>query len=416
VSRALISAFAAAVFLAVPAAALAQGETIAEIRVHGNYTTPDDDVLTLSGLRTGDPATDDRLDAARRALDVSDRFDDVEVRKRFRSIENPNDILVMIVVRERPGVTDDDLTPGVFKRVRALQQWMPIFNYADGYGLTYGARTTFSGIGGRDGKLSVPLSWGGERRAAAELERTFESGPLSVVRGSLFVNRRVNPHYDLSDARLGLRLGAERALTPWLRAASDGRVERVDFGGVGGARHSAVGARLTFDTRIDPSFPRNAVFTQFGWERVAFPSGHAARALLDARGFVGLGGSPVLALRAQAARADATLPAAEQPLLGGSGTLRGYRAGHRAGDSLAAVSAEIRVPVNSPLSFGRFGVKGFVDAGTVWNAGQRLADQAWDRGVGGGVYFGATALMLDVDVAWPEHGSPRAHVSFGVTF
>ena len=30
--------------------------------------------------------------------------------------------------------------------------------------------------------------------------------------------------------------------------------------------------------------------------------------------------------------------------------------------------------------------------------------------------FGATALMLDVDVAWPEHGTPRAHGSFGVTF
>ena len=415
-SRARLGAWVAAALLAAPAAALAQGETIAEIRVHGNYTTPDDDVLTLSGLRTGDPATDERLDTARRALDASDRFDGVEVRKRFRSIENPDDILVMIVVRERPGVTEDDLTPGVFKRVRALQQWMPIFNYADGYGLTYGARTTFSGIGGRNGRLSVPLSWGGERRAAAELERTFDSGPLSVARGSLFVNRRVNPHYDLSDVRTGVRLGAERAVRPWLRAGADGRVERVDFGGTGGTRHSAVGARVTLDTRLDPSFPRNAVFTQLGWERVAFPSGHAGRTLLDARGFVGIVGSPVVALRAQMARADAALPPAEEPLLGGGASVRGYRAGHRAGDSLAAVSAELRVPVNSPLSFGRFGVKAFVDAGTVWNAGHRLSDQAWDRGIGGGVYFGATALTLDVDVAWPERGNPRAHVSFGVTF
>src|SRR4029453_8314965 len=134
--------------------------------------------------------------------------------------------------------------------------------------------------------------------------------------------------------------------------------ERVDFAGAGGVRHSAVGARIALDTRIDPSFPRNAVYTQLGWERVAFPAGHAGRVRLDARGFVGLGGSPVLALRAQAARADAPLPPAEQPLLGGGATLRGYRAGHRAGDSLAAVSAELRVPFNSPLTFGRFGVKG----------------------------------------------------------
>jgi len=414
--RARIGAWVAAVLLAAPAAAFAQGETIAEIRVHGNYTTPDGDVLALSGLKTGEPATDARLAAAQKALAESDRFDDVEVRKRFRSIDDPSDILVMIVVRERPGVTGDDLTPGTFKRLRALQQWMPILNYADGYGLTYGARTTYSGLAGRDTRLSIPLSWGGERRAAAELERTFESGPLSVLRAAVFVNRRVNPYYEASDVRLGVRLGAEKALTPWLRAGGDGRLERVDFAGAGGVGHSAVGGHLTFDTRVDPSFPRDAVFTQLGWERVAFPSGHAGRTLLDARGFVGLWGSPVLALRAQMARADAALPPAEQSLLGGGSTVRGYRAGNRAGDSLAAVSAEIRVPLTSPLNLGRFGVKGFVDAGTVWSAPQRLSDQPWDRGIGGGVFFGASVLTLDIDVAWPEHGNPRAHFSLGVTF
>jgi outer membrane protein assembly factor BamA len=414
--RARLGGWIAAALLAAPAAALAQTATIAEIRVHGNYETPDGDVLALSGLKEGDPATDERIAAAQKAIEDSDRFETVEVRKRFRSLDDPNDILVMIVVRERPGVSDDDLTPGVFKRMRALQQWLPILDYADGYGLTYGARTTFAGLAGRETRLSVPLSWGGERRAAAELERTFDSGPLSVARASVSVNRRVNPHYELSDVRLGLRAGAEKALVPWLRAGADGRVERVDFGGAGGGRHSAIGAHVTVDTRIDPSFPRNAVFTQVGWERVAFPGGDAGRALLDARAFVGLFGSPVLALRAQASRADAALPPAEQALLGGGSSVRGYRAGNRAGDSLAAVSAELRVPLTSPLNFGRFGAKAFVDAGTVWNAGQRLADQPWDRGIGGGVFFGASVLTLDVNVAWPEHGSPRAHVALGVTF
>jgi len=414
--RARIGAWVAAALLAAPPAAWAQTETIAEIRVHGNYQTPDDDVLTLSGLKTGEPATDERIAAAQKALNDSHRFDRVEVRKRFRSLDDPNDILVMIVVRERPGVSADDLTPGVFTRMRALQQWLPILNYTDGYGLTYGARTTFAGLAGRDTRLSVPLSWGGERRAAAELERTFDSGPLSVARGSVFVNRRVNPHYDLSDVRLGLHADAEKALMPWLRAGGDGRVEEVDFGGTGGARHSAIGAHVTADTRLDPSFPRNAVFAQLGWERVAFAGGHAGRTRLDARGFVGLFGSPVLALRAQASHADATLPPAEQALLGGGPSVRGYRAGNRAGDSLAAVSAELRVPLTSPLNFGRFGVKAFVDAGTVWNANQRLADQPWDRGIGGGVFFGASVLTLDVDVAWPERGDPRVHVAMGVTF
>ena len=96
--------------------------------------------------------------------------------------------------------------------------------------------------------------------------------------------------------------------------------------------------------------------------------------------------------------------------------MRGYRPGYRAGDSLAAVSAELRVPINPPLSIGRFGMKGFVDAGTVWSSGTRLSEQPWERGIGGGVYLGAAVFMLDVDVAWPEEGSARAHVSLGVSF
>ena len=129
-----------------------------------------------------------------------------------------------------------------------------------------------------------------------------------------------------------------------------------------------------------------------------------------------LGGSLVLALRGAIVRAGAPLPASEQVLLGGSGTLRGYRAGHRAGDGLALVSAEARVPLTSPLSVGRFGVKAFVDAGTTWDAGTRLRDRRFERGIGGGVYFGATVVTANVDVAWPEAGKPRVHGALGVQF
>ena len=83
---------------------------------------------------------------------------------------------------------------------------------------------------------------------------------------------------------------------------------------------------------------------------------------------------------------------------------------------MAAASAEVRVPLSSPLSFGRIGVKGFIDTGTVWPSGARLADQKFDHGIGGGVYAGIAAFMIDVDVAWPESGGPRAHVGLGVTF
>src|SRR5262245_34841237 len=78
-----------AISVCVPLVAHAQ-ETIAEIRVHGNHTTPDADVIGLSGLNAGDEASQARLAEAEHALRTSNRFEDVEVRKRFRSIENPS--------------------------------------------------------------------------------------------------------------------------------------------------------------------------------------------------------------------------------------------------------------------------------------------------------------------------------------
>jgi hemolysin activation/secretion protein len=138
--------------------------------------------------------------------------------------------------------------------------------------------------------------------------------------------------------------------------------------------------------------------------------------MTDLRGYMGLVGSMVLALRGQASRADAALPLAEQPLVGGSDSLRGYRTGHQAGDNMAAVSGEIRVPLTSPLDYGRFGVRAFADAGAAWASGERLGKQQFDRGIGGGVYFGATAVSASVDVAWPERGKPRVHAGVGVTF
>ena len=64
-------------------------ETIAEIRVHGNHTTPDADVIGLSGLKTGDAGDRGAARRSRAGAAQERRFDDVEVRKRFRSIDNP---------------------------------------------------------------------------------------------------------------------------------------------------------------------------------------------------------------------------------------------------------------------------------------------------------------------------------------
>jgi len=401
-------------FLAVPSWAVAQ-ETIAEIRVHGNHTTPDADVIGLSGLKPGDPATDARLAEAEQALRTSNRFDDVELRKRFRSIDNPADILIMIVIDERAGVSADDLTPGFGARVRSSMVWWPILNYADGYGFTYGIRPAFTDPIGQDSRLSFPFSWGGERRAGVELERSFND-QRTRAGVAFWVNRRVNPFFDVPDVRQQVRFEADHAIVPWMRVGGSARIAQVEFGDSYDARHVVGGPHVTFDTRIDPLFPRNAIHTRIGWEAVSFETGSAGRWTTDARGYIGIGPRTVVALRGQLERSDGPLPEAEQSLLGGWDSLRGYRTGHRAGDSMAAVSAEVRVPLNSPLRVAKLGVKAFIDAGTVWNSGTSLGDQPFERGIGGGVFLGAAVMKLDLDIAWPEDGKPRVHFAMGISF
>ena len=389
-------------------------ETITEVRVHGNHTTPDTDVLQISGLAAGVEPTEARLKDAEQKLRASRRFEGVELRKRYLSLTDPSQVLVMIVVDEHPAVSTTDLTPGPMKKFRAMQMWMPVLKHEDGYGFTYGARLAFRDSIGDRSRVSVPMTWGGERRIGLEAERSFD-GPISVVRGGVSLYRRVNPHFELPDRRTEARVEADRLFTSWLRAGVGARVANVEFGPDYDERHSAAGFHTVVDTRIDPSFPRNAIHTRIGWERLYFGDS-AGRWNTDARGYIGVGGSLVLALRANWIKADGSLPFAEQSLLGGSGTVRGYRTGHRAGDNLFASSAELRIPLNSPLTFGRFGLKAFIDAGTAWNDGARHDDEPFDRGIGGGVYMGGGPFIIDLDIAKPRTGNVRAHFGLGVTF
>jgi hypothetical protein len=411
--------------------AQAAPERIAEIRVHGNHTTPDADILTLSGLTTGDDASEARLREAERRLRETSRFEGVELRRRYVSIADPSQILIMIIVDEHPAVSETDLTPGPMKKIAGASLWLPILRHEDGYGMTYGARVTFKDALGDPSRISVPISWGGERRIAIEGERAFD-GPISVVRGALSLNRRVNPHFDLPDTRREARVEAERTVTNWLRVGAGARVANVRFGASEDARHSAGGVHAPIDTRNEPSFPPPPVHAEMAWERLGFGGGRrqvdaprpeglrlpdaAGRWSADVRGFLGIGGSAVLAVRGQAVHAGSLLPDSEKALLGGGDSVRGYRAGHRAGDRMAAFSAEVRLPLTSPLSVGRFGVKAFTDLGAAWAANERASDQRFDRGIGGGVYAGATAVTANVDVAWPERGKPRVHAALSLAF
>jgi outer membrane protein assembly factor BamA len=394
-------------------------EVLGEVRVHGNHTTPDADVLAIAGLMVGARVTESLLREATDRLRSSGRFDDVDVRKRYRSIEDPSDILVIILVDEVTAITAADLTPGPLKKFRSMGMWLPVIDYADGYGFTYGARVSFVNALGKRSRISVPLTWGGERRAAVEIDRTFQRGPFTRVEFAAAIFRKENPHFEIGDTRREARLGAERALTSWLRIGADAAVTNVRFADL---EDTFVTPRavITVDTRSDPAFPRNAVHVVAAIEQLRFDSGpRIGRSSLDARGYVGLFGSTVLALKAVSVHAGGALPVFEQALLGGVASLRGYDRGYRVGDSLAAMSAELRVPLTSPINMGKFGVKAFIDAGTVYASSAKLTDQPFDRGVGAGMFMTLAVIRMGLDVAWPlgqPDKTPHWHFGLGVTF
>jgi outer membrane protein assembly factor BamA len=402
------------------AAAQTSPGVVGEVRVHGNHTTPDAAILAIVGDVVGKPATDQLIADVQIKLERSGRFDGVEVRKRFRSIENPDDILLMIVVDEFPGIDEFDITqgkvPGPVGRFWSSGMFLPILHSEDGYGFTYGMRTSFVDRFGPRSRISVPVTWGGERQARVQLERSFKSGAIERVSGEFGIARRENPHYEIGDRRIGYAARVESAPTRWLRLGAGGRMDDVRFGDLDDTV-SRLGGDVTIDTRVDPAFPRNAVHATFGIDRLKFDAGNARQRTADVRGYVGLFRQTVLAVRGLSITTDRPLPPYEHSLLGGADNLRGYNAGYQAGDNLVAASAELRIPLTSPLDIGRFGVKAFVDAGTIYGVGEKLKDQHLvDRGIGGGVYLHLTVVSLSLDVARSRAGDTRYHFGMGVTF
>jgi len=84
---------AAAILAVLPLAAAwaqtAAPEVIAEIRIHGNYRTPDDEVLRIAGITVGSPLGANAVEAAADRLRRSGRFESVDLRKRYRSSTTP---------------------------------------------------------------------------------------------------------------------------------------------------------------------------------------------------------------------------------------------------------------------------------------------------------------------------------------
>ncbi len=395
------------------------GPVVSEIRIHGNYRTPDAEVAALAGLTLGEPLGPGGTDAVAARLRKSGRFPEVEVRLRYRTLDESGGAVVIIMVQEVPGSVIKVPTgpPNPLKRLGGTMMFAPVLEWVDGYGLTYGLRTSFVHVLGKEGRLSVPLTWGDRKQAALEAEKAFATGPLARLSGIASISSRENPGFDLDDRRN--ELGAE-AVVPlkrrYLNLSFAGRWSDVDFGDIH-ERATTVGAGLTLDTRQNPAFPRNAVVAAAGWKRLDAGGREAVnRYHLEAQGYLGLFGSTVLAVRALSDRADAPLPAYEKALAGGSANLRGFRAGSFVGDSLAAGSVELRLPWNSPMRLGQSGFTIFGDAATAYDHGTPLEKATWHYGAGAGWYLRAPLISLGIDVGYGFDEGARAHVMAGLRF
>lgn len=394
-------------------------EVVASIQVQGNVLTPDADVVRLAGVAVGDPFDPTTIGAVAARLRDSRRFVSVEVLKRFASIADPSHIALVIIVDEGPVSierTGDPAVPTrVVRRRGAGLLYFPVLAFEEGYGLTYGVRVARPGVAGARSQLTTPLTWGGERRAGAQLEVRPARGPFRRVEGGASLARRVHPFYDVPDRRERVSLRGETRVRQSVRADVSTAWERVHFGG-GTDALVRTGASVTLDTRTDPLLPRRAVAARVAWEHVALRTGAFDVLDVTASGYVGLVRHGVLVVKGTRRDATRALPPYEQSVLGGGATVRGLEAGSAVGDTLTAGTLELRVPLTSPLRIGKLGVSVFVDAATVYDEGERLRDQRFERGAGAGLWFSAALIHVSVAVARGIGHGTRVHVSTGLAF
>lgn len=381
---------------------------IVEIRVHGNHATPDADVLRLSGLTVGEPASDASLAAARTRLEASGRFASVAVRKLARSIDDPNDVMVMLLVEEVAGATQDVPHPGWLKQTAAGIMWLPVLRYDEGYGFTYGVQPAIADLFGAQSRVAAPLTWGGERRAGVDVTRMFEGPVVSRVMAGADVRRTEHPAFDVVERRTGVRARVERQIGPILRVGAEAGRDEVRFGGERGTVTRYLGD-LVVDTRIDPAFPRNAVWGRAELGRLDVATGLRRQHRADANVAVGLFAGSALTLRAFQTSASGTLPAYERAMIGGGPSLRGHRVGYRVDDNAAGASASWALLFGSPLSVARTGVRLFADWAAAYPAGTSWRDASYDRGLGVGWFGQLAAITTGIDVA---RGTDRWRVHF----
>jgi len=389
---------------------------IAAIQVHGNLVTPDEEIQRLAEVEIGAPVDDDTVEQIAGRLRATKKFNNVQVLKRYASIADPSQIVIVIIVDE--GRVKIERTGDPNHPYRAVKNrwprlmYQPILHRDDRYGTSYGARVALTDAFGKDSRLIVPFAWGGEKQAGVEFDKTNPQGFVNRLSGGINWDNREHPVYDKIENRELAWVRAEHWFRPQLRVGITTAVQRETFGGATDVFPN-LAAGVILDTRVDPALPRNAVYGRAEFTHLA--GSHLTA--LDGRGYIGLVGQLVLGVRGQWTGANQGLPVYLKPIFGGAANVRGFSPGTTVGDTLTAASAELILPLTSPLHLARLGVSTFTDTGAV-SCGPELppCDQSWKRGYGASIWISATVIRLNVAVAHGVGASTRGLVTGDISF
>ena len=129
----------------IPASLLFAEETLMEVRFRGNFTIPDETMLQMADIKVGMSMNDLAAEEIRQKFLNTNRFEWVEVNRRYRSISRNDEVVLVVTVKEKEPVMDKFM-------------YSPILSGSDEYGVTYGFRTTAKNLLGLDERISVPLT------------------------------------------------------------------------------------------------------------------------------------------------------------------------------------------------------------------------------------------------------------------
>jgi hypothetical protein len=247
-----------ALLLAPPSAvARQQTETIAAIQVQGNTATPDDEVRRLADVHIGSRFDDATIETVTARLRADRRFERVEVRKRFASIADPSQIMLVIIVDEGPVkivmTGDPDHPTRVVRRLRAYIH--AILSREDGTHHTTARAQPDPNWMGKLSRVTFPLSWGGSKQSGNDLEKRLEGGVIDRVTAGATISRRTNLAFEEDDDRARVFLRGEREFARVLRLGASTGWQRASFEGVAD-QFAQVRGDVVLDTRVDPVLAR----------------------------------------------------------------------------------------------------------------------------------------------------------------